>query len=112
MSQYNDVSQLISTIITDLYIPKIKALFADFVFDDKDYLKPTKHLYNKLKINHDPFILIEDGFNSVYKIADIIESYGLFLEISSNGFMIRIGKNQNTSNDNNISISKIKRVFQ
>lgn len=104
-------SEKILTIIYSTLIPKIKEVFSSFIFDANDFEKPTKHLNTKLKENCEPFLRfsLPNAFKNLYKIGDIDDGYGVFLELTDFGMSISIldlDFFQNTSDTNYISISR------
>lgn len=104
-------SEKIATIIYSTLIPKVREVFSSFVFDPNDFEKPTKHLNTKLKENCEPFLRfsLAGAYKNLYKIGDIDDEYGVFLELTDFGMSISIldlDFFQNTPDTNYISISR------
>jgi hypothetical protein len=106
MSNY---SEIIISIVNDTLIDKIRKTFSDFSFDPNDYEKPMRHLNNKLIENCLPFERKSEmgSYKNLYKIKNIDENYGLYLEINPFGLSISIldlKTNDNNENTNYISM--------
>jgi len=104
-------SEKILTIVYSTLIPKIKEVFSSFIFDANDFEKPTKHLNAKLKENCEPFLRfsLPNAYKNLYKIGDIDDEYGVFIELTDFGMSVSIldlDFFQNTSDTNYISISR------
>jgi hypothetical protein len=104
-------SAKIVSIVYSILIPKIHEAFSSFTFDPNDFEKPTKHLNAKLKENCEPFLRysLPGAYKNLYKVDDIDEDYGVFLELTDFGMSICIldlDMFQNTPETNYISISR------
>jgi hypothetical protein len=98
-TEYNEI-------IHTKLLPVIRELFKD-EFNPTSFIGPTQHLNEKLK-QIKPFVQLEEGFTSVYKIADFNRDYQVVLCINPTSFQLLIvplANYNNTPTTTNISCS-------
>jgi len=95
-----------TTAITERLLPSIKDIFRRFVATSVFF--PTEHLYVELQRNPRQLELLENGFNTTYRIAHLNSDYHLLFIVNRNSFSVIVAPSDsidNTPTTTNLSVS-------